>query len=577
MKTKFAIPILFGLSLNLTAQNQQQNQTDLGTISGNVQMIAQYYQKDTLIDAALPDQKLGMNSFSYVNYSRGNFRAGIRYESYLNPLAGYPINYHGTGLGYRYVNWKNDDLEVTIGNFYEQFGSGLILRAYESRNLGIDNAFDGISLKYTPYKGIYLKGLVAKQRYNFSDGLINGNGLVRGFDGEININELLDSSLKDSKFRATIGGSFVSKFNNDNKTPDFILPMNVAAYGGRISLRYDKLRFYGEYIYKENDPYPYPLDDRFNYIYKNGQGILLNLGYSKKGLGIDLRAKYNDNMLWRSTNVSTPPTSLLIGYIPTLTKQHTYTLASTLYPYATNNLGEVAFSVDVIYTIPKKTLLGGKYGTNINFNAATAYVPNRQYINDMDSHRKSYKTTPFSIEKKSNLTHYKVNPILSKDSVLIQDINCEIKHKFNKKWKGSVSYFNFIFNDNAVKVAQEHVMIYAQIAVIDVTYKFNHKNAVRIEAQHLWTKQDRGNWAFGQIEYTYSPHWFVAILDQYNYANPNPKMQLHYPLATAGYIKGPHRFSLQYGKQRAGWFCVGGVCRAVPASYGFTFTVTSSF
>lgn len=560
MKTKITLPVLLGLSLNFYAQDQNQ-EIDLGTISGNVQMISQYYQEDTLIDAALPDQKLGMNSFTNINYSRGNFRAGIRYESYLNPLAGYPITFNGTGLGYRYANWKNEDLEVTVGNFYEQFGSGLILRAYEERNLGIDNALDGISLKYNPYKGIYLKGLIGKQRYNFDDGLINGNGLVRGLDGEINFNELLDSTLADSKFRISIGGSFVSKFNNDNQTPDFILPQNVGAYGGRISMRYDKFRFYGEYILKENDPYPYQNDDRFNYIYNNGQGILLNLGYSRKGLGIDLRAKHNDNMLWRSTNVSTPPTSLLIGYIPALTKQHTYTLASTLYPYATNNLGEIAFSADVIYKIPKKSKIGGKYGTTINANFSTAYVPNRKYLNDMESSRKSYSAKPFDLT----------------DSILVQDFNFEIKRKFNKKLKGSISYFNFIFNDKAVQVAEDHTMIYAQIGVVDVTYKLNKKHAIRIEGQHLWTKQDRGNWAFAQIEYTYSPHWFVAILDQYNYANPNPDKRLHYPLATAGYIKGPHRFSFQYGKQRAGWFCVGGVCRAVPASYGLTFTVTSSF
>ena len=90
-------------------------------------------------------------------------------------------------------------------------------------------------------------------------------------------------------------------------------------------------------------------------------------------------------------------------------------------------------------------------------------------------------------------------------------------------------------------------------------------------------KQDQGDWAFAQIEYTFSPHWYVAVLDQYNYGNTEPKKQLHYALASAGYINGSHRFSLQYGKQRAGVFCVGGVCRAVPASNGLTFTFTSSF
>ena len=37
------------------------------------------------------------------------------------------------------------------------------------------------------------------------------------------------------------------------------------------------------------------------------------------------------------------------------------------------------------------------------------------------------------------------------------------------------------------------------------------------------------------------------------------------------------RFELGYGKVREGIFCVGGVCRNVPSSNGFTLNITSSF
>jgi hypothetical protein len=558
MKATRLFSISFSLLFSATFFSQEK---DLGTVSGNFQTISQYYNEDTLINAILPDHKMGLNSFANINYTRGNFSAGVRYESYLNPIEGYPTSFKGSGLGYRYVNWKNKDLDVTVGNFYEQFGSGLILRAYEERNLGIDNALDGVRLKYTPYKGVYLKAFTGKQRYIFQDGLTNGNGLIRGFDGEINLNELLDSAFNESKLLVTIGGSFVSRYNEDNLTPNFIMPKNVGSYGGRIGLRYGKVRFSGEYIIKENDPYPDSQDDRFNYIYKNGEGILLNLGYSTKGFAIDLSAKHNDNMLWRSTNVTVGPTDLLIGYVPTLTKQHTYSLASTLYPYATNARGEVAFQADVIYRIPKKTKLGGKYGTVISLNYATAYAPKREYLADMTTSRKGYKTTPFSMT----------------DSMFVQDFNLEIKRKFNKKLKASVNYFNFVFDDRAILVAKNHELIFAQIFVLDITQTLNKKHSIRYEAQHLATQQDQGNWAFGQIEYTYGSHWSFAILDQYNYGNRNEVLQLHYLLGNIGYVTGPHRFSFQYGRQRAGIFCVGGVCRAVPASNGFTFTVTSSF
>ena len=458
------------------------------------------------------------------------------------------------------MSWNSDNVGVTIGNFYDQFGSGMIFRAYEERQLGIDNSLDGIRLNYEPVNGVYLKGMVGKQRHIFMDGLVNGNGIIRAFDSELNLNELLDSS-NSWKFKATIGGSFVSKFNTDNNTNFFDLPKNVGASSVRVNLRYNKIRFSGEYVHKINDPYPDNQDSRFNYIYKNGEGILLNLGYSTKGFAVDFSAKHMDNMLWRSTNVNVGPTDLLIGYLPALTKQHTYNLAATLYPYATNFYGEIAYQLDVLYKIPKKTTLGGRYGTSVAINFATAYVPERNFIDDMETTRNSYTTSFFA----------------RSDSILLQDFNVEIKRKINKKLKFSLNYFNFIFNDDAVKVANYYKIINAQIAVMDLTYKINRHHSLRFETQAMWTDEDKGDWLFGQIEYTFSPHWYIAVLDQYNSGNDDLKKRVHYGLISAGYINGSHRFSFQYGKQRAGVFCVGGVCRAVPASNGLTFSFTSSF
>ena len=557
MKINFFIKL--GFLILFTSKIIGQNNSN-GLVSGNIQTIGQYYQEDTIINAALPEHLYGFNGFANINYQKGDFKAGLRYESYLNTLEGYPSTFSGTGIGYRYISWNSDNVGVTVGNFYDQFGSGMIFRAYEERQLGIDNSLDGIRIKYEPFKGFNLKGMIGKQRHRFEDGLINGNGIVRAIDGELNINELFDSTNY-WKLKATLGGSFVSKFNTDNNTTLFKLPKNVGSSSIRLNLRYKKLRFSGEYVYKINDPYPDNQNDNFNYIYKNGEGILLNLGYSRKGFAVDFSAKHMDNMLWRSTNVNVGPTDLLIGYLPALTKQHTYNLAATLYPYATNFYGEIAYQADLIYKIPKKSALGGKYGTSIALNFATAYVPERNFINDMETTRNSYTTSLFS----------------RSDSILIQDFNIEIKRKINTKLKMSFNYFNFIFNDNAVKVANYYKMIYAQIAVLDLTYKINRHHSLRFETQALWTNEDKGDWLFGQIEYTFSPHWYIAVLDQYNSGNLDVDKRVHYGLISTGYINGSHRFSFQYGKQRAGVFCVGGVCRAVPASNGLTFTFTSSF
>ena len=123
---------LLFIFLNSFSSFGQENNTP-GIVSGNIQTIGQYYQEDTLINAALPEHLYGFNGFANVNFQKGDFRAGIRYESYLNTLEGYPTAFSGTGLGYRYINWSKEKVEITIGNFYDQFGSGMIFRAYEER------------------------------------------------------------------------------------------------------------------------------------------------------------------------------------------------------------------------------------------------------------------------------------------------------------------------------------------------------------------------------------------------------------------------------------------------------------
>jgi hypothetical protein len=79
------------------------------------------------------------------------------------------------------------------------------------------------------------------------------------------------------------------------------------------------------------------------------------------------------------------------------------------------------------------------------------------------------------------------------------------------------------------------------------------------------------------LEYTWSPHFFVAVLDQWNYGNPHEEKRLHYPYIQVGYTHNASRITLSYGRQRAGIFCVGGICRNVPASNGVSLSITTSF
>ena len=124
---------------------------------------------------------------------------------------------------------------------------------------------------------------------------------------------------------------------------------------------------------------------------------------------------------------------------------------------------------------------------------------------------------------------------------------------------------------------QEFPNIKTNIFVVDVTYKYKPTSSIRFEGQTMQTQQDKGSWVVGMVEWTPSTNFFAAVLDQYNYGNSDPNKRYHYYLATVGFIRDAMRITLSYGKQRAGIFCVGGVCRTIPASDGLSMTISTSF
>ena len=521
-----------------------------GQVHGNFQLDMQYYQEDTLIGAANVPEDVLMNGFANFNYTNGNFAAGFRYESYLNTMLGFPVGYKGNGIGYRYASFTNEDMKITVGNYYEQFGNGLIFRSYEARGLGYDNAMDGIRINYKLAEGLNVKGIIGKQRLYFE----YGEGVVRGFDGELMLNDFFGKS--EAKTKLTLGGSFISKFQTDQSS-QFNLPENVGASAGRFLIRRGKVSLNGEYARKINDP-----SGDNNFIYKDGEAFFAETAYSTKGFGLTLSAKGVDNMSFRSDR-NAALTDLQINYIPALTRQHTYNLLATLYPYATQPNGEINFQGELIKKFKKGTFLGGKYGTSILLNYSTVYNIDSTALPATDTTQMGYTSNLFAIG----------------DEKYYEEFNVEISKKFSKKVKAVFTYSNMMFNQAVIqgKTPSQYPDVYANIGIIDLTYKINKKHAIRTEIQGLLTEQDQQDWATVLIEYTYSPHWFIAIMDQYNYGNKYSDQRIHYYFASAGYSKGTNRIQLGYGKQRAGIFCVGGVCRNVPAASGLTLSITSSF
>ncbi len=540
-------------------------------VHGSSQADVIYYLPDSkmgITDSSIAGRLIRMNGFTEVNYSLGDFSAGMRFEAYLPPLLGYDAQYEGLGVPYWYARYKNDFIDVTAGNFYEQFGYGMMFRTYQEWTLGFDNSLKGLRVKVMPYKGITIKGVYGVQRYYWEPYKDGNRGIVKGIDGDFYLNDVF-TGMSGSKLKVSVGGTFVSVFQKnatrefvqDGKVYEMKLPQNVANYGGRINLDYSGFSLYSEYAHKINDP-----EARNNYIYKDGNGLFANIGYTRPGLGISVMTKWIDNMGYKSDRTVTN-NMVDINYLPAITKEHTYALAS-MYPYATQPTGEAGLGATFTYHLKKNSKLGGKTGMSIVANFSQVNSIKKSPINDTvaigQTATKGYNTAFFSVG----------------NDVYYQEASLEVTKKFSKSWKGIFTYMYQTYNKLVVEGHTDHhdnSMVYSQIGIADVTWNITKKNSVRAELQGLWTRQDKGNWVAGLIEYTIAPHWFITIQDQWNYGNEDASQRLHYYNVSGSYNWNSTRISLSYGRQREGVICVGGVCRYVPASSGVTLTFTTSF
>ena len=555
MKRKKILALALFAAVAATAQGQGLLG---GHVTGNVQLDGQMSSADSTIGAQDVPEKLLLNARADILYTNGDFSAGLRFEMYQNPLLGFDARYKGQGLANYFGAYNGERLSVTAGNFYEQFGSGMILRAYEDRYLGLDNSLFGLNVQYRPVDGITLRALAGKQRI-FWD---YGDGLVRGVDAEVNLGSLV-KAIGESKFRATLGAGFVSKYEDDETVPSAAnpemrlnLPLNVGAASLRADLGYGNWSLQAEYVRKGQDP-----SAMNGYIYRPGEALLLGLSYSQRGFSASLQAKRIDNMGFKSVR-SQSGEMLYINYLPAITKNHSYAFLA-MYPYATQVNGEQGLQADVMYKIKKGTLLGGQYGTDVHVNSSV--------VMGLDT----------TVTGGAGTDGYEVNGGLGQ--TLYGDVSVEVAKKLSKNVKATVTYAYQVFNP--VVENEPGSLHHNNIVVADVSWKVNKKHSLRFEAEWMGSDShydaadpehsDRraGDWVMGLVEWNIGTHWFLSASDQYAY---NDGTGNYYNLSV-GYTRGATRLQVGYGKQREGLLCIGGVCRTVPASNGLTFSLTTSF
>ena len=524
------------------------------TLSGSIQSDILIPQDDEKIGAVKTEDFL-TNTYADLQLQSQYVDAGARLEYLEHPLPGFEEDFKGWGVPNFWVKGKLGNQELTLGTFYEQFGSGFILRTYEERSLGIDNSLLGGRLLLKPMDGITVKLLSGRQRRYWSW----NKGLISGADAEVSIDQWIPK-MQQSGTRLTFGGSWVNKYQEiDNNvyvdnTHLINFPKFVNAWDVRANLTAGAWNLLAEYAQKEADP-----SFANGYIFKKGNVAMLSGSYSDKGLSILLQAKRSENMSFKSDDVLGISSS--INHLPAFTQDQTYALAA-LYPYATQLAdGEWAYQAELGYNFKRKTALGGKYGMNIRVNYSYVRGIPHEFA---DGTQRS---------KLAGITFYDYKSPFFKwgDDTYYQDLNIQISRRMTRDFRLNLMYMNQRYNKSVVE--GEGGMIHSDIFIADGKYQFSKKTTLRGEVQYLTTKDDQGDWAFGLLELSLVPHWMITVSDMWNCGETDT----HYYQGLITFNTGSHRIQAGYGRTRAGYNCSGGVCRYVPAQKGFTISYNYNF
>lgn len=523
-------------------------------LHGSVQADILFPEEDNAINTGSYDKDILFNTYADLNLISKYIDAGVRFEFMKWPMPGYENDFKGWGVPHIYAKGRFKGFELTVGDFYEQFGSGFILRTYQERSLGIDNSLRGGRLKVTALPGVRFTALGGVQRryWDWETG-----SKVYGGDAEIDFQHFI-KQLNERGISWTVGASYVLKHESDQDIfvpgTDFRLnlPKSVSAFDLRSQWRKGNVSILGEFAWKGQDP---SFDN--DYTYGKGTAVMLSASYSRSGLSAIVQAKRSENMAFRSQRAMSG-TSAFLNNMPAFAYLHTYALPA-LYPYATQAApGEWAFQGSLAYQFKRGTALGGRYGTKVKINAS--------YIRGLDHEAPGELLPGVTAGTDGSSTSF-----FGMGQAYYHDVNIQI----DKKWSPAVSqtfmYMNQMYNKDVIEGHGGRIKTNA--FVLDTKWRIDRRFTLRNELQYLHTQQDEGDWLYGLLELSVAPHLMVTVSDMWNVGVTDTH---YYNFGVTGNY-GANRLMLSYGRTRAGFNCSGGVCRYVPATRGFQISYAYTF
>ena len=476
------------------------------------------------------------------------------------------------GLTQYFAEIKKDGLTVRGGTFYNLVGTGLVFNTFESRPIGFNTQTEGVNLDY--------------KRKNFKAGLYGGTlayadildhsrveeYIVRGAWGEGNP---IDEIKIGSSFLAATGEKTRNGFRNE-----------FDAYLREIYAEVNYEGITALYNWSDKRSAIDSLTKLFSSSTTYGTGWYAKLGYTGdifnvtaewKDYRFDLVKPADRDVGTRSTR------ALPFQNSPTLVPEHDKTLLGRN-PHTIDFSDELGFQVSgLVY--PSEDLIVSFLATAASRHAAFDPVVVTDTLGEQSLRHELIDGKRLAFPE---LSDRRYSPYWEVFAQADYELNENVSLTFGLQRKDNVVFYD----KSDVEVPSSEEVAKTTTGLIESTIALSRKNSLHaiLEVQRVFEskKVTEGNEALGikpfdgrfyntllTLEFSRSPLWSANARLEWSSTDKEQNGRQVWPVVGGTYRIGRHTLGAQYGWERGGVVCTGGVCRFINPFTGFRMFLTS--
>ncbi|MEN8194835.1 MAG: DUF6029 family protein [Bacteroidota bacterium] len=446
-----------------------------------------------------------------LDYRKSIFSAGLRFDIFQpndpDPSISRGKNRY-SDISFKYISAKignrKEGLKLTVGNFYEMLGRGLILKSYEDRSIRIDNNLLGVNISGS-YANFNLKILT---------------GMAENIQSERK--DLLHAA--DIEYRGIKKLKFGASYASNSPDIENVARTNLAAV--RVTPKIWNFEMYGEYGIKQNKDIQQSTFN--NSEYKIGEAIYGNINFYLGSFSVSTEYKYYDNYAFQSHDKT-----ITYNTPPSLRRDQTYILLNR-HPSAMNQNNEKGFQFEGNYSFSSNSTLLANYSQTKTLSASSYYqrILGSNIIQQLQLKDFYLQFTQAWNSKFETIFAFDYNEELSSSTKNITPI---LDSKF---YIGDIHTLRVVFEHQQTENVVTDEKYFNQI--IQLEYLRSPNISVSLVTEMKTTEPKPGEmkrdfWGFVMLGYKLADHTDLSLL---------------------------------IGTRQAGNICVGGVCRYEPEFEG---------